>query len=339
MGMKRSAYATHLGSSSHTARVCGNAGPCLRTSCPPTRCVVRCRPPPAGGGRWARLVWRAPHAPGPPGRARGGCWRGAGLAGGTGRHSLRRWRQRSVAAVPGVTRRPLQPPDGGGHTQTAAERVGVASLQTGRTAQGRAQASRQETDADADAVRQEDGGALSTRCGAQRAGRRQARRRQARRRQARRKKTQLLAAVDGGNLMRLTHAGTPLRLCDANHAQMAALDALAAASLRLCQAYTTAFCSEAPPDTYAAPCCASPRSPRAGSAWRSSRLPASPSPGAPITPRPLRSIGISWPRTRSTPKARATRRTGRTGTRQRAGAQRAGDAGQCQRGAAPTRRG
>jgi len=51
--------------------------------------------------------------------------------------------------------------------------------------------------------------------------------------------------------MRLTRAVTPIRLCDANHTK---LDALAAEYLRLCQAYTTYFCSEAQPDKYAAPC-------------------------------------------------------------------------------------
>jgi hypothetical protein len=59
--------------------------------------------------------------------------------------------------------------------------------------------------------------------------------------------------------VRLTRAVTPSRLCDANHAKMAALDA---DYLRLCQQYTTAFCTEALPDKYAAPCFASPLSPR-----------------------------------------------------------------------------
>ncbi|MGO8949646.1 MAG: RNA-guided endonuclease InsQ/TnpB family protein [Ktedonobacterales bacterium] len=62
--------------------------------------------------------------------------------------------------------------------------------------------------------------------------------------------------------MRLTRAVTPIRLCDANHAKIAALDALAADYLRLCQAYTTYFCTEAQPDTYAAPCFNSPLSQR-----------------------------------------------------------------------------
>jgi hypothetical protein len=54
--------------------------------------------------------------------------------------------------------------------------------------------------------------------------------------------------------MRLIRAVTHVRLCDANHAKVAALDALAAEYLRLCQAYTTFFCTEAEPDQYAAPC-------------------------------------------------------------------------------------
>ena len=62
--------------------------------------------------------------------------------------------------------------------------------------------------------------------------------------------------------MRLTRAVTHIRLCDANHAKIAALDALAADYLRLCQAYTTSFCTEAQPDKYAAPCFDSPLSQR-----------------------------------------------------------------------------
>ena len=62
--------------------------------------------------------------------------------------------------------------------------------------------------------------------------------------------------------MRLTRAVTHIRLCDANHAKIAALDALAAEYLRLCQAYTTYFCTEAQPDKYAAPCFDSPLSQR-----------------------------------------------------------------------------
>jgi hypothetical protein len=62
--------------------------------------------------------------------------------------------------------------------------------------------------------------------------------------------------------MRLTRAVTHIRLCDANHAKIAALDALAAEYLRLCQHYTTYFCTEAQPDKYAAPCFDSPLSQR-----------------------------------------------------------------------------
>ncbi len=50
--------------------------------------------------------------------------------------------------------------------------------------------------------------------------------------------------------MRLTCAVTHIRLCDANHAKIEALDALAAAYLRLCQQYTTYFCTDAEPDSY-----------------------------------------------------------------------------------------
>jgi Putative transposase DNA-binding domain len=62
--------------------------------------------------------------------------------------------------------------------------------------------------------------------------------------------------------MRLTRALTHIRLCDANHAKIESLDALAAEYLRLCQQYTTYFCTEAQPDTYAAPRFASPLSQR-----------------------------------------------------------------------------
>src|SRR5258708_36996656 len=58
----------------------------------------------------------------------------------------------------------------------------------------------------------------------------------------------------GGGRVRLTRAVTPIRLCDVNHAKIAVLDALAAEYLRLCQQYTTYFCTEAQPDKYAAPC-------------------------------------------------------------------------------------
>lgn len=54
--------------------------------------------------------------------------------------------------------------------------------------------------------------------------------------------------------MRLTRAVTHIRLGDVNHAKLVALDALAGEYLRLCQAYTTYFCTEAQPDKYAAPC-------------------------------------------------------------------------------------
>jgi hypothetical protein len=63
-------------------------------------------------------------------------------------------------------------------------------------------------------------------------------------------------------MIRLTRTVTHIRLCDANHAKIAALEALAAAYLRLCQQYTTYFCTEAQPDKYAAPCFDSPLSQR-----------------------------------------------------------------------------
>jgi hypothetical protein len=66
----------------------------------------------------------------------------------------------------------------------------------------------------------------------------------------------------GGELMRVTRAITHIRLCDANHAKIEALDGLAAEYLRLCQAYTTYFCTEAEPDGYLAPCFESPLSQR-----------------------------------------------------------------------------
>jgi len=112
--------------------------------------------------------------------------------------------------------------------------------------------------------------------------------------------------------MRLTRAVTPIRLCVANYAKLAALDALAAAYLRLCQAYTTHLCLAAQPDKYAAPCCESALSQRwqrvaiqraAGIAqpWRANYAP------------PLKTTGIGW---RSTKRSRkATRWSGRTGTR------------------------
>lgn len=62
--------------------------------------------------------------------------------------------------------------------------------------------------------------------------------------------------------MRITRVVTPIRLCDANHATIVALDSLAAEYLRLCQTYTAYFCTEAQPDKYAAPCFDSPLSQR-----------------------------------------------------------------------------
>lgn len=54
--------------------------------------------------------------------------------------------------------------------------------------------------------------------------------------------------------MRLTRAVPHIRLCDANHAKIAALDALAVEYQRVCQLYTTLFCTGAQPNPYAEPC-------------------------------------------------------------------------------------
>ena len=62
--------------------------------------------------------------------------------------------------------------------------------------------------------------------------------------------------------MRVTRSVTHIRLCDANHAKIATPDALATEYLRLCQAYTTYFCTEVQPDMYAVPCFGTPLSQR-----------------------------------------------------------------------------
>jgi hypothetical protein len=62
--------------------------------------------------------------------------------------------------------------------------------------------------------------------------------------------------------MRLTRAVTHIRLCAANDSKVAALDALAAAYIALCQQYVTHFCVETEPDAYADPCFLSPLSQR-----------------------------------------------------------------------------
>ena len=62
--------------------------------------------------------------------------------------------------------------------------------------------------------------------------------------------------------MRLTRALTHIRLCAINHAQISALDAVAEEYRRLCQEYTTYFCTEAEPNKYAPPCFTSPLSQR-----------------------------------------------------------------------------
>jgi len=62
--------------------------------------------------------------------------------------------------------------------------------------------------------------------------------------------------------MRLTRAVTHIHLCAVNSAKIAALDAVAAEYLHLCQQYTTYFCTEAEPNKFVAPCFESPLSQR-----------------------------------------------------------------------------
>ena len=62
--------------------------------------------------------------------------------------------------------------------------------------------------------------------------------------------------------MRTTRAVTHIRLCAINDAKVAALDALAAAYMALCQQFVTHFCAEAEPNGYADPCFPSPLSQR-----------------------------------------------------------------------------
>ena len=62
--------------------------------------------------------------------------------------------------------------------------------------------------------------------------------------------------------MRLTRAVTHIRLCDANDAKIAALDAVAAQFMALTQRYVTLFCAEVAPDPYADPRFESPLSQR-----------------------------------------------------------------------------
>ena len=62
--------------------------------------------------------------------------------------------------------------------------------------------------------------------------------------------------------MKLTHAVTHIRLCEVNDAKVAAIDALAAEYIALCQQYVTHFCVEAEPNGYADPCFPSPLSQR-----------------------------------------------------------------------------
>jgi hypothetical protein len=62
--------------------------------------------------------------------------------------------------------------------------------------------------------------------------------------------------------MRRTRAVTHIRLCAANNAKVAALDALAAEFMALCQRYVTFFCAEAEPNGFSDPCFPSPLSQR-----------------------------------------------------------------------------
>src|SRR5262249_23618420 len=94
--------------------------------------------------------------------------------------------------------------------------------------------------------------------------------------------------------MRLTHAVTHIRPCDANDAKLAALDPAAAECVALAQRYVTLFCcAAAEPDPYAAPRFESP-SPSAGGASPSSRRRASLAPGAPTTNVPEKTSPTPW---------------------------------------------
>jgi Putative transposase DNA-binding domain len=62
--------------------------------------------------------------------------------------------------------------------------------------------------------------------------------------------------------MKLTRAITHIRLSDANASKLAQIDALADAYLHLCQAYTTAFCTDVQPNQFADAWLASPLSAR-----------------------------------------------------------------------------
>ena len=54
--------------------------------------------------------------------------------------------------------------------------------------------------------------------------------------------------------MKLTHAVTHIRLGALHDAKVAALDAVVADYLTLCQHYVTHFCTQAEPDGYVDPC-------------------------------------------------------------------------------------
>ena len=82
--------------------------------------------------------------------------------------------------------------------------------------------------------------------------------------------------------MLLTRTLPHIHLCAINYAKVAALDAIAAEYMALCQQYVTLFCTETEPDGYAAPCFPVP-SPNAGNGSPSSKRQASPNPGGPIT--------------------------------------------------------
>src|SRR5579859_7732535 len=65
-----------------------------------------------------------------------------------------------------------------------------------------------------------------------------------------------------GEPQRITKAVTHIRLLEANAGKLAALDTLAPVYLALCQQYVTLFCTDELPDSFRAPCFATPLSER-----------------------------------------------------------------------------
>ena len=109
----------------------------------------------------------------------------------------------------------------------------------------------------------------------------------------------------------ITKAVTHIRLEAVNAGKLAALDSLAQVYLSLCQQYVTLFCTEEHP-TSSAPLCLSPPSPSGGTGWPSSRRRVSLGPGAPIAPRPTRTMRMICGYHEQKEMARG-RRGGRTG--------------------------